>query len=93
MSDSEDGGVPSGAELQAYRTDNFAFADGRKISEIEHLKVIDMYQFKHITSQYLLICINRFHWQKSLTTIGSSSGECNVPTYRCLQDIVTSKFE
>ena len=52
MSDSEDGGIPSGAELQAYRSDNFAFADGRKISEIEHLKVIDMYQFKHITSQY-----------------------------------------
>ena len=49
MSDSEDGGIPSGAELQAYRSDNFAFADGRKISEIEHLKVIDMYQFKHIT--------------------------------------------
>ena len=42
VSDSEDGGIPSGAELQAYRTDNFAFADGRKISEIEHLKVIDM---------------------------------------------------
>ena len=52
MSDSEDGEIPSGAELQAYRSDNFAFADGRKISEIEHLKVIDMYQFKHITSQY-----------------------------------------
>ena len=52
MSDSEDGGIPSGAELQAYRTDNFAFADGRKISEIEHLKVIDMYQLKHITLQY-----------------------------------------
>ena len=52
MSDSEDGGIPSAAELQAYRTDNFAFTDGRKISEIEHLKVIDMYQFKHITSQY-----------------------------------------
>ena len=49
VSDSEDGGIPSGAELQAYRSDNFAFADGRKISEIEHLKVIDMYQFKHIT--------------------------------------------
>ena len=51
VSDSEDGAIPSGAELHAYRTDNFAFADGRKISEIEHLQVIDMYQFKHITSQ------------------------------------------
>ena len=44
MSDSEDGEITSGAELQAYRSDNFAFADGRKISEIEHLKVIDMFK-------------------------------------------------